>query len=265
MKSPPPSAPAAAKGKLLPPAQNQKPNPATAKNAPPGRPLPSANPKFTKSKIPGIHFFGIDPVPVDVVANEEKEKVRCERAFRLITMQNYIIAGLSLVLVLGQPAFQPIYQYYATDGQNHLPLVGLTMPNLNNNAILSWAESSVTEVMTIGFGDFERQLLAQKTRFTPVGWNSFVKSFLGQHTDEKFRKNQLVLTSVPNGTPEILSQGVNPDHVYQWKIKIPVIMTYTTNDNVKKPQHALVTLTIVRSKDTPGGVAIETWGVNSLN
>jgi hypothetical protein len=42
---------------------------------------------------------------------------------------------------------------------------------------------------------------------------------------------------------------------------MPVIMTYTTNDNVTRHDQASITLTIVRvpASESPAGVAIQSW------
>ena len=120
------------------------------------------------------------------------------RLLRLITIEAVVIAALSGLLIVALPFTQPIFQYYALNPkQEVMRLVPLTMPNMTNQAVLSWATTSVTEIMTIGFGDFEQRLTAQKPRFTPEGWDAFVDAFVRQKIGESFKKNQLVLDHGP--------------------------------------------------------------------
>ncbi len=67
-------------------------------------------------------------------------------------------------------------------------LIALTMPNMTNQAILSWATNSITEIMTFGFGDYNSHLSDQQVRFTPEGWTSFVNAFNKMEIG-KFSKN----------------------------------------------------------------------------
>ena len=213
-------------------------------------------------------IFSGSVVLFDTVANEEKEKNSILRLHKFIMMEAFIVTGLSFCFVLGQPFFQPNYEYFAITGEQtdvttrqNSPLIPLTMPNMTNPALLGWAASSITEIMTIGFGDFETKMLGQKWRFTQDGWNAFVGAFLGVKADEKFRLNQLVLTTVPSDTPVILSQGQNDDKIYQWVVQMPIIMSYATNNNVTKKEKAVVTLTIMRSAVSPSGIAIDSWNL----
>jgi hypothetical protein len=64
---------------------------------------------------------------------------------------------------------------------------------------------------------------------------------------------------VPSDTAVILAQGLNKEGIYQWRVQVPVIMTYATNNNVSQGHHAIVTLTIVRvsPQKSPFGIAIK--------
>jgi Type-IV b secretion system, inner-membrane complex component len=230
------------------PQQVRPPQQAAAKGTVPLKPPP----------VKKTGFLGIDPVPVDVV-NEQAAKSNFKRAAGLVNFQTTIITVLAGILVFGQPFFQPVYEYYTVDGQSVTQIIGLPMPNMTNRAVLSWAESSITEVMTIGFGDFAHKLINQRSRFTSDGWDAFVASFLNQGIDATFRRDQLVLTTIPTGPAQIDQQGPNEKDVYQWRVSMPVVMTYATNNNVTNRERATINLTIVRDRDNPNGIAIETW------
>jgi hypothetical protein len=142
-----------------------------------------------------------------------------------------------------------------------VPLAPLLLPNLTSRAIISWSATSVTEIMTVGFGDFDRRILHQRARFTKDGWEAFVHGFLNAKIEEAFHHNQLVLTTIPADTPVITAEGENENHVYQWRVQIPVIMTYATNNNVSRPERGVIEITIVRVpyEESSSGIAIDTW------
>jgi intracellular multiplication protein IcmL len=205
-----------------------------------------------------------DPVPFDNVANARIEIAHHRRLVSLVTGQNTVIAVLALLLILAAPFTQPVYHYDALDpAGNASPMVGLTAPNMTDQAILSWTVNSVTSIMTFGFGDFVARLDRQNRHFTPDGWASFVAAFHRQKIGEIFKQNQLVLTTVPSNVPVIIRQGPNKDGVYQWLVQVPIIMTFTTNNNLTRHQRTVVTLTIVRVRpeDNPDGIAIRRWQV----
>jgi len=208
-------------------------------------------------------FFASEAIPVDIV-DEVVEKARFRRILRVVQMQIMAIAFMTLFFLGAAPILRTVYLYYAVDTSRHaMRLAELPMPNMTNQAILSWATKSITEIMTFGFGDYLPHLRAQQGRFTPEGWTSFVAAFDKMKLGQAFKDRQLVLTTVPSDTAVILSQGFNPKHVYEWKVEMPVVMTYATNDNITHKDSAIVDLTISRipTSDNPEGIAIKIWTV----
>jgi hypothetical protein len=232
--------------------------PAPAKS--PAKPAPGTPPPRAAKARTG--FLTDDPIAIDILPGEEAERRRYAKLLKIVFIETLAIASLTGFLIFTLPVYHPIYQYFARnpDGQS-TPLVALDVPNMTNRAVLSWAVTSVTEILTIGFGDFEKKLLTQKFRFTPSGWESFTGAFDNLKTGKTFLEDQLVLTTVASDTAVIIAQGVNEDGVYQWKVQIPVIMTYATNNNVTRRNHTLITLTIERvwPEQSPAGIAIRTW------
>lgn len=163
------------------------------------------------------------------------------------------------------PFAKPINLYYAiTPEQTVKRLTGLNMPNMTNRAVLSWATTSITEVMTMGFGDIDVRLPKQRGRFTQKGWDAYIETFNEMKIRETFKQSQLVLTTVPSNTPVIVGQGINIDNVYQWNVQMPIIMNYATNNNVTRRQRATVSLSIARVpfEENSFGLAIQNWVLN---
>jgi len=212
---------------------------ATPPPPPPKRP-PVAAPKAAVKT-------GAPAAVARVTSSPEQDFARFVSVKRRIILQTWIIIGLSLLLVVLSPFAKPTYVYTAIkpDGKTK-QLVALDMPNMTNRAILSWATTSITEVMTMGFGDMDMKIAKQKWRFTREGWTAYNKALQQMKIGETFKKSQLILTTAPTNTPVIVSQGVNRDKAYQWTVQMPVIMTFATNNNVSSKKNSIVTLDIVR-------------------
>jgi hypothetical protein len=228
--------------------------------------------------MPGFSFLQLltrENFDEDVIADEKDTLRRHRRLLALVGMQSLAIAVMTVVMILSTPVLRPIYIYkYRALAERHKSfeeapppedLVPLYNPNLTNRALLSWAATSVTEIMTFGFGDFDRQLLSQRVRFTSDGWESFVVAVNKQKLRQEFKARQLILTTVPAEMPVIISQGDDPEYGYRWVVEMPIIMTYATNNNVTKKSRAIIRLTIVRvpGQESVGGVAIKTWDLVS--
>lgn len=181
---------------------------------------------------------------------------------RRIVIQSWILVALGAFLIALLPFTRPYYFYHAVNPQKKtMRLTALDMPNITNRALLSWATTSITEVMTMGFGDIDTKFLRQRFRFTSKGWDDYKRSFEAMQIREAFRQRQLVLTTVPAKQPTIIGQGVDVDKVYKWIVEMPISMTYATNNNVTRVQKGRVMLKISRTptNENPMGIAIERW------
>jgi hypothetical protein len=220
--------------------------------------------KLVKDKVERIPIkspFATPEISADIV-NEQLEVGRADRALKRLTYQAIAIAALGCILAVGAPFFSPIYVYNSRTPEGRTAfMMPLDLPNLTNPAVVSWAAISTTEILSFGFGDFEEKALLQKKRFTKLGWDAFVKAFLGGKISDAFKKGQMVMTTVPTDTPVIISQGVNEEGVYHWKLQVPIITTFAANNNVIKPEPGVIEMTIVRvsSDENPAGLAIDIW------
>ncbi len=203
---------------------------------------------------------------------EEKEEVTDEEALLMgkaqnlakkVRIQTYVILGFLGLIILLYPILKPIYRYQAIrPGDKTLQeLVALSLPNMTDQALLSWVATGITEILTIGFGDFDTRVLSQKGLFTPNGWESFIKALRERNMREDFKLRQLVLTTAPANMPVIVNKGEDIDGLYKWIVEMPIIMTYATNDNVTEKRKSIARLTIIRvsPKQNKNSVGIEKW------
>ncbi len=212
------------------------------------------------SKLLG--FFQDAEAPKEPLVDVQNELAKHKSVVRLVTRQSYILAFLTLAMILLLPIIQPVHKYIAIRADKKTrPLFSLFSPNLTDRAILSWSATSITEVMTFGFGDINTRLIGQQSKFTGDGWISFVKAVFTETLIDRFKTQQLVLTTVPVGAPVIVAKGRNKVGAYQWFVEMPIIMTYATNNNKKTGRKSIVRLTIVRvpTHQNKAGLGIEKW------
>jgi len=213
------------------------------------------------ARIPIKSPFATPEITADIV-NEQLEIGRADRGLKRLTRLAIGVAVFGIILSFGSPFFAPLYVFHSMTPEGRTAiLVPLNLPNLTNPAVVSWAATSVTEILSFGFGDVEAKTAVQRKRFTPPGWKAFVKAFLGTKVIDTFKKSQMVMTTVPTDTPVILSQGVNYEDRYEWKLEVPIITTFAANNNVIKPERGTIMMTIVRVPydQSVAGIAIDVW------
>ncbi len=202
------------------------------------------------------------PITEDVLLNEAVLSQRHHRLVNLLWIQSLTLGGVALLLILVIPLLQPINLYnLLSPSQEISPIIGLDEPNVTKRALLSWSATSITEILTFGFGNIDKQLAKQRPRFTSQGWDGFMEAITAQGLRAQFKKSQLVLTTVPSDAPVVVAEGLNDDKRYQWNVEMPVIMTFSTNDNVTKRLRNIIRLDIVRvsSRENIQGIAIQSW------
>lgn len=208
------------------------------------------------------HILEDDSVTEDVLADEDAVKAAFLTLVKKVNRLSFVIGGFLVAILLLIPILRPINYYEAMkpDKQTKF-LVPLIAPNLTDQAILSWSATAITEILTFGFGDFDKRILEQRSRFTDKGWESFTKAIRDQDMRSKFKMQQLVLTTVPSNTPLIVYKSDDWEDEAEWIVEMPIIMTYMTNNNVTERRKGLVRLTISRvpGSQNISGIGIKNW------
>ena len=207
-------------------------------------------------------LFAQDVTIDSLVIDEADAAKRHRRLLSLVWTQSIAITVMTALMIFSAPLIRPYYVYKTVSQEGERgDLNPLFAPNLTNSAVLSWAATSITEIMTIGFGDFDEQLMKQRNRFTRDGWISFLIAIVEQKIRDAFKEKQLVLTTVPTDAPVIIAQGNDKKNGYKWIVEMPVVMTYVTNNNVTRKDKAIIRLTIVRvpGKESIQGMGIDKW------
>lgn len=144
-------------------------------------------------------------------------------------------------------------------------------PNVTSSGLLRWASLAVTNAYTINFLEHEEQTKALREFFTKDGWKAFEKAHEDNQVDEVVDK-KLIVSSVVNAPPVIvdefyqIKQGVFKEEKTQaWRVQIPLLVTYQGASETNTSKQKLVTLTILRDKDSEKGIAIDKFADANLS
>lgn len=179
---------------------------------------------------------------------------------RIAVIEAMIILALVGAMFFVIEVHQPENRYFATTEDGRLvPMVALSEPNLSVPALMSWSAQAATEVMTFGFNDYKRRLQQASRNFTRLGWVSFTSALEKSRIIEMVEANGQVVSAAPSSAPILIEEGVVNGR-YQWKVQVPLVVTYQAGSTVRDDK-MLVTMLLVRvpKLESPNGVGIEQW------
>jgi intracellular multiplication protein IcmL len=169
-------------------------------------------------------------------------------AFSLIII---FILTATLIYLIGNP---PKPRYFATDSQGRLiQIPPLDEPNLSSAAVIQWTNMAIVGAFTFDFVNYRSQLQSISDYFTSEGWQAFIAALKPNLTAVTSKK--LVASAVATGAPVVLQQG-RLEGRYAWRIKMPMLITYSGTDVTQ--QNVIATILVVRvsTLTTPKGIAI---------
>lgn len=166
---------------------------------------------------------------------------------------HHVIIGLIglLVVLLGLIVFffyqllnRPLPQFHAIapDGASMF-LVPYDEPNLLPDTILRWSSKAATVAYTFDFVHYNSQMAAARPFFTEAGWQDYQNSV--NSLINYIINNQLFVNGVVSGPPVISNQGNLPGKGYAWRVQIPFLVTYQSENTTSK-RNLYVLLSIVR-------------------
>jgi intracellular multiplication protein IcmL len=155
-----------------------------------------------------------------------------------------VLVIMALSLVFYQIMHKPLPQFNAMqpDGKRML-LIPYDEPNLLPNTILKWASKAATVSYTFDFVSYNQQIAAARPYFTEAGWQDYLRSV--DPLIKNIVQNKLFIYGVVSGQPVINNQGELPGKGYVWRIVIPFLVTYQS-ENTSTKQSFYVVLSVVR-------------------
>lgn len=181
--------------------------------------------------------------------------------YRVSTVMTLVMVGLLGVLYYVIDKGPPPDQYFAMTAEGRrMPLIGLSEPAINNNAILQWTTQAAVQVMTFGFHDINQRFLDSKKFFTDKGWGSFSEAMVKSGIFASVTTQQQIITAIPMGDAKLVYEGLREDGGYAWDIEVPLVLTARAGAKQKTElSSAVITVRKVPTRQNPNGLAIQKW------
>jgi len=151
-----------------------------------------------------------------------------------------LMVGLFFYQVMNRPL--PQFNAIQPDGKSML-LIPFDEPNLLPDTILRWASKAATLAYTFDFVGYNDEIRAARPYFTELGWQDYLNSV--SNLIKTIIQNKLFINGVVSGTPVISNQGDLPGKGYVWRVQIPFLVTYQSENTISKRNYYVV-ISIVR-------------------
>lgn len=177
---------------------------------------------------------------------------------RIVNLQTVLIflmsAGLLFFILKGKPE----NNFYAMSFEGYVrPLAPFNEPYIDQRAIIDWSAKVAGQIMTFGFNDFDIKMAGLYPYFTEVGWGSFVAAIRKSGLLQAISENQLLLTSVVSGVPEVTFEGVR-DGQYLWDVTLKITVTARAGAKTRSlSQEVTMTIVQVSPRKNVSGMGIE--------
>lgn len=176
-----------------------------------------------------------------------------------------IIIALIYVLLYERKAL-PEPKYFATtyDG---VPLarVPLRLPNMETNALLTWATEAMIASYTLNFSNYRVVLQNARSYFTRTGYDNFLNAIKISNNLDAVRSKKMVVYARIVGTPTIIRDSTSDptfriNGAYTWQVEFPMSLIYeNSNPEDRIIQNNKVTLLVRRlsTLEAEHGVGID--------
>ncbi len=184
-------------------------------------------------------------------------------AMYLISLCCFVIMGLIAVdmYVMTHEPVPPFIRFNPQKNVVYTPdMQGLNRPVLNRDSLRHWAAAATTAAYNYDFANYKKQIQVVISKyFTPAGGEAFVNDLQAKGVLKGIVRNQVIVSSVVQGTVVILDQGVI-NGKYSWKVQLPISVTYQSASEVEADQ-MIVTLLIVSVPTTlyDKGIGIDSF------
>ena len=201
---------------------------------------------------------------------EQKEEITLQNKFatdgqkKLMSALLFSVIGvfflsIFLIFMITHP---PQPKYFATSVNGRItPLTALNEPNQSDSAILQWANQAAIASFSYNFVNYQGELLAASTYFTPDGWQQFITALQQSGNLDTVKAKKLIVSAVATRAPIILQKGILNGQ-YSWRIQMPILVTYQSASEFTQ-QNNVVTMLVTRisTLESPRGIGISQFVV----
>lgn len=183
----------------------------------------------------------------------------------ILVFMGVTLVMLGVVLTILYQIYNRPFPEFSAVQQNGKKMVlhPFDEPNLLPNTILRWASKAATAAYTFDFVNHSQQIAAARQYFTAEGWQQYQRSVA--NTINTITANQLFVNGVVSGTPVMASQGDVPGSGYRWRVQIPFLVTYQSQNNSSQERFLIhITIAPIPTNINEQGIGIEQFFMEPL-
>lgn len=162
----------------------------------------------------------------------------------------------------------PPPRYFATTIYGEpLPLIPLDQPNMEDNALKTWAMEAAIDAYDMNFVNYRYAIQKARNYFTPAGYELYLNAIKESRNLDAVKRKKMIVYAKINGIPQILKTtytdpNLNVDGAFAWQVQIPVVVTYeNSNPQDKIVQSNVLTILITRMNplESPTSIGIDSF------
>ena len=182
----------------------------------------------------------------------------------LISIIANLVLGSIVTYIITHP---PEPKYFATSINGRItPLYPLNEPNQSDSAVLQWANQAAIAAFSYNFLNYRTELQASSGFFTAEGWDQFLSALKESNNLDAIKEKKMIVSAVATQAPVILQKGVMFNDRYEWRVQMPILVTYQSASEFSQ-QSNIVTMLITRvsTLNSPRGIGISQFVVGPAN
>ncbi len=175
----------------------------------------------------------------------------------LLVVVNLGLAGM----IFYEWEHPPATQYFATTATGVIIKIHeLSDPVVPDNFVTQFASDAVRQAFDLDYLHWQDQLQQASNNFTPYGWRWFIKALQSSNNLKSLTSLKMVSNASITGAPQILEKEIIGGR-YAWKIKMPLLVTYTSGqaNTIRMPMNVTLIVIRVPVKDNPQRIAIQNF------
>lgn len=167
-----------------------------------------------------------------------------------------VFMQILMIITIYQVTNRPLPSFQAKDPEGKtLPLVSFDEPNLLPETIIRFASKVAVGAYTYDFNDAAQRLSKLESNFTPGGWIAFKDA--ARESIKTVQRAKVLVNAVVSDPPVISNEGELEGLGYSWRVQVPVLISYTGGDRVKKSKQVIIlTLVKIPTTENPQGIGI---------
>ena len=205
----------------------------------------------------------------DIIDIELQKNTFYRDKFRMLMKLNVLLvlsaAALSGVFFYQSVKPAQVHYFGSTTTGEQTTLNALSDPVITNSLITQWASMTSKKIYSLSLNEYADQTAALKPYFTSAGWSSYQKALSDSGLLDAVKNQKLEVNAVTTNDPVIEKSGVKAGVRY-WVVEMPILISFESANEVA-PQHMVISMTVVRSKDikAPSGLQVKRLAVSYNN